>query len=130
MGEAQNILEGGYYKALTADAFELAETDPFRLPALVKRVGETKYKKELLSLLRLIFRDALILKTSKINGVSDSGKTGKNRAEKYLMLKSDARDQRLLSPKRSAFGAGGAFGGRKANPLQRRFSAVSRNLHG
>lgn len=45
VGEAQNILEGGYYKALTADAFELAETDPFRLPALVKRVGETKYKR-------------------------------------------------------------------------------------
>ena len=97
VGEAQNILEGGYYKALTADAFELAETDPFRLPALVKRVGETKYKKELLSLLRLIFRDALILKTSKINGVSDSGKTGKNRAEKYLMLKSETERLRAIS---------------------------------
>ena len=67
------------------------------LSALVKRVGETKYKKELLSLLRLIFRDALILKTSKINGVSDSGKTGKNRAEKYLMLKSETERLRAIS---------------------------------
>ena len=89
VGAAQNILEGGYYKQLVLDAFELAETDPFRLPSIVKRVGETKYKKELVSLLRLIFRDALLLKTSKINGVAPSDKTGKNRAENYLMLKSE-----------------------------------------
>lgn len=90
VGMAQNILEGGYYEALLADAFELAETDPFRLPALVKKTGETKYKKELVSLLRLIFRDALLLKTSKINGLHVKKTKGKSRAEKYLMLKSEA----------------------------------------
>lgn len=91
VGTAQSIFEGGYYKDLVESAFELTMTDPFRLPSVVRRVGETKYKKELVSLLRLIFRDALILKTAKINGVGQSGKTGKSRAEKYLMLRSEAR---------------------------------------
>ena len=97
MGAAQNILEGGYYKQLVSDAFELAMTDPFRLPAIVKRVGETKYKRELVSLLRLIFRDALILKTSKINGVASSEKDGKNRAENYLLLKSETERLKEIS---------------------------------
>lgn len=63
LGEAQNILEGGYYKALSEGAFALALTTEHGLPATVKAVGETKYKKELLALLRMIFRDATVLKT-------------------------------------------------------------------
>jgi hypothetical protein len=69
LGQAQNILEGGYYKTITEQAFELCLTPLSKLPYLVKTVGETKYKKELLSLLRIIFRDALLLKTQ--------GNTGK-----------------------------------------------------
>lgn len=95
VGTAQNIFEGGYYKDLVESAFELTTSDPFRLPAIVRRAGETKYKKELVSLLRLIFRDALILKTAKINGVGQPGKTGRSRAEKYLMLRSET--QRLYN---------------------------------
>lgn len=97
VGAAQNVIDGGYYKELTGLAFELIETDPFRLPAIVKKAGETKYKKELISLLRLIFRDALILKTAEINGVSKPNKTGKNRAEKYLMLKSESERLHAIS---------------------------------
>ena len=63
LGEAQNILEGGYYKILVENAFNLCLLDSSKLPAAVRAVGETKYKKELLSLLRLIFRDALLVKT-------------------------------------------------------------------
>lgn len=63
LGEAQNILEGGYYKTLSESAFALCLADSSKLPAAVRAVGETKYKKELLSLLRLIFRDALLVKT-------------------------------------------------------------------
>ena len=88
VGSAQNILEGGYYGRLLADAFSLTETDLFRLPQTVRRVGETPYKKELLAILRLIFRDALILKTARINGVERSSRRG-NRAEKYLLLRSE-----------------------------------------
>ncbi|MBE7079935.1 MAG: hypothetical protein E7371_01705 [Clostridiales bacterium] len=65
LGEAQNILEGGYYKTLIENAFTLCLADSSRLPAAVRAVGETKHKNELLSLLRLIFRDALLVKTDK-----------------------------------------------------------------
>ena len=63
LGEAQNILEGGYYKSLVENAFNLCLFDESKIPVAVRAVGETKYKKELLSLLRLIFRDALLVKT-------------------------------------------------------------------
>ena len=62
VGEAQNLLEGGYYKTLLDGAFSLVLAEEHRLPTLVKTLGETKHKKELLALLRLIFRDALLMK--------------------------------------------------------------------
>lgn len=63
VGDACNILEGGYYKELTDNAFSLILSPLHKLPAMVKQVGETTHKKELLNLLRLIFRDALLYKT-------------------------------------------------------------------
>ena len=63
VGDACNILEGGYYKELTDNAFSLILSPLHKLPAVVKQVGETPRKKELLNLLRLIFRDALLFKT-------------------------------------------------------------------
>ena len=63
VGDACNILEGGYYKELTDNAFSLLLSPLHKLPAMVKQVGETTHKKELLNLLRLIFRDALLYKT-------------------------------------------------------------------
>ena len=60
VGSAQNMLEGGDYQTLVNDAFELCLATSATLPALVKRVGETKRKKELLFLLRVVYRDALI----------------------------------------------------------------------
>ena len=65
VGEAQNIIEGGHYKALAENAFALALTPEIRLPLLIKQIGETKQQKELLTLLRILFRDALLWKTSK-----------------------------------------------------------------
>ena len=64
VGDACNLLEGGYYKALLDNAFALTLSPVFKLPSIVKQVGEAIPKKELLTLLRLIFRDALLLKTS------------------------------------------------------------------
>ncbi len=75
LGEAQNILEGGYYKTLVESAFSLVLEEEYRLPQIVKSVGETKHKKELLSLLRLIFRDALLVKM--------------NPSQKELLLRSE-----------------------------------------
>ena len=63
LGQAQNMLEGGTYQAMIDDAFSLVLIAPSALPTLVKRVGESKRKAELLSLLRIIFRDALLVKT-------------------------------------------------------------------
>ena len=81
LGEAQNIAEGGHYKTLVENAFALALTSDSRLPMLIKQIGESKQQKELLTLLRLIFRDALLLKTSK----QTNGKSFQNR----LLLKSE-----------------------------------------
>ncbi len=65
LGEAQNTLEGGDYHALVDEAFALLLSTKEALPSLIKKTGETKAKKELLYLLRLIFRDALLLKDVK-----------------------------------------------------------------
>ena len=63
VGAAQNMLEGGEYKALVDDAFALCLCTGATLPPLVKKIGETKRKKELLFLLRLVYRDALLIQT-------------------------------------------------------------------
>ena len=68
LGGAQNILEGGYFKSLLENAFSLALSTRHALPIAVKAVGETKHAKELFSLLRLIYRDALVLKTQGAKG--------------------------------------------------------------
>lgn len=69
VGTAQSILEGGDTATLIFDAFSLCLAGKKDIPLLVKRVGETKRKKEFLSLLRIIFRDASIIKT----GFSNTG---------------------------------------------------------
>ena len=61
-GNAKNALDGGYFTQIQTDAFALCLQEK-NLPILAKKAGETRYKKELLSFLRLIFRDALLLKT-------------------------------------------------------------------
>ncbi len=65
VGEAQGMLEGGYYQSLLDGAFSLLTEPLHRLPTLVRALGETKHKKELLSLLRLITRDALLFSMGK-----------------------------------------------------------------
>ena len=85
VGQAQNMLEGERYKTLLEQAFVLTRTPSFKLPQAVKEVGETKYKRELLSLLRLIFRDALLLKTQG------------ERAEKYLLLQAQEKQLREIA---------------------------------
>ncbi len=64
LGEAENMLLGGAYKNLIDDALSLATASEKDLPVLVKKIGETKKKKELLSLLRIVYRDALLFKTA------------------------------------------------------------------
>ncbi len=65
VGNACNLLEGGYYQSLIDDAFSLALCPMHKLPAFVKQIGETSHKKELLNLLRLVYRDGLLVKTGK-----------------------------------------------------------------
>ena len=60
VGNAQNALEGGYFDELCEDCFSLCLNEN-TLPVLAKKLGESKRKKELLSFLRLIFRDASFL---------------------------------------------------------------------
>lgn len=78
VGEAENMLTGDYYQSVMEAAFSLALSTPSTLPALAKQVGETKRQKELLSALRLIFRDALLVK--------QFYKTDRKGTEKALLL--------------------------------------------
>lgn len=72
VGNAQNALEGGYFDEIVEDCFELCLGS--KLPVVAKKLNDSKRKKEILSYLRLIFRDALFLKTN---------------AKDYLFLKSE-----------------------------------------
>lgn len=66
LGAAQDMLDSGAYKELVGDAFSLCLSTPATLPIAVKKVGDTKRKKELLSLLRIVYRDALLFKTASL----------------------------------------------------------------
>ena len=68
LGVAQDMLDSGAYKELVNEAFSLCLSTPSTLPKMVKNLGDTKRKKELLSLLRILFRDALLLKTATVKG--------------------------------------------------------------
>lgn len=63
VGTAQDMLEGDRYSALLNGAFALATCPTNKLPATVKQYGENKNPKELLSFLRILFRDGLLIKT-------------------------------------------------------------------
>jgi DNA polymerase-3 subunit delta' len=62
LGTAQNMLDGGFFKDLIEKAFALTMSEFTTLPTAIKKLGDTKYKRELLSLLKLVYRDAFLLK--------------------------------------------------------------------
>ena len=68
VGTAEALLISGYYKTLLEDAFSLCLAEENVLPAIVKQAGTTKNKKELITLLRLIFRDAMMVKSGRKSG--------------------------------------------------------------
>ncbi len=67
VGDACSLLEGEDYANLVNGAFSLLISPLHQLPAIVKNLAETPRKKELLNLLRLICRDALLLKLGQSN---------------------------------------------------------------
>ena len=67
-GKAWDLATGGYFHDLLQATRALCFASPSALPALIRQYGETKYKKELLSLLKLAFFDALMLKAEQ-NGL-------------------------------------------------------------
>lgn len=91
VGDGQNMLDGGAYKSIMDAAFSLALCSSSQLPATVKQLGETKRQKELISTLRLIFRDALVQKTLE-----------KGKAEKALLLYLEKERVQEVSEKYSA----------------------------
>lgn len=90
LGAAQSMLGGGVHQSLIDEAFALALAEEKDLPSLIKKSGETKRKKELLSLLRTIWRDALLLKGSNV-------KTGKKLQENVLLKTQRERLQKLAN---------------------------------
>ena len=85
VGGAQNLLEDGQYKTLTEQAFSLILAPSHKLPTAVKAVAETKHQREFLSTLRLIFRDALLLKSNIPN------------ANKFLLLRSEKEKMQQIA---------------------------------
>ena len=61
--KAEAMLGGGFLSELAQIAFALLNAPRARIPALARKHGETKHKKELTSLLRMILRDALVMKS-------------------------------------------------------------------
>ncbi len=107
LGAAQNMLEGGDYKALIDDAFSLCLCTGATLPPLVKKIGETKRKKELLFLLRVILRDALVWKSVKSGKANLLLSVEKSRiekvAEKYLAASLVFAQKRISDAEREVF---------------------------
>ena len=91
LGTAQDMLDSGAYKELIEEAFSLCLSTPATLPGIVKKVGDTKRKKELLSLLRIVFRDALLLKTASL------GKGNDQLLVQKISLKSEIRRLQTLA---------------------------------
>lgn len=61
--KAEALLEGGYLSELSFVAYALLTAPKSKIPALSRKHGETKHKKELVALLRMILRDAVIVKS-------------------------------------------------------------------
>lgn len=98
LGNAQNTLEGGAYRQMLDDTFALCGGGASALPALVKRLGETKRKKELLSLLRTVYRDTLLMKTGQEKHVLLQGESARLKAlAKGYTLPALVKAQELIS---------------------------------
>ncbi len=59
-GNAQNLIDGGYYGKLLKCAVEFAQASEQNIPFLVSKISEIKQKGEFLSVLRLVFRDMMV----------------------------------------------------------------------
>ncbi|MBO5240013.1 MAG: hypothetical protein J6B56_01145 [Clostridia bacterium] len=94
LGAAQSTLDSGAYKQLIDEAFSLCLSTSATLPQIVKKVGDTKRKKELLSLLRILYRDALLLKTAEARA---AGKESRSLAKKISLKSETGRLQTLAN---------------------------------
>lgn len=95
LGEAQDALKSDEYARLLENAFALALTPLKKLPNLVRQMGECKKQKELLSLLRLVFRDALLIKMQSERGEN---------TQKRILLKKE-REKLIAVSKEYSFSA-------------------------
>ena len=73
---------------------------PQKLPQLIKEIGETKRQKELLGLLRIIFRDALLLKMQSETRDAAQKAQPKTAQKAPILLKSERENLLLV---RSAY---------------------------
>ena len=93
-GKALELASGGYFKELTQAAWNLCFSTPASLPYLVREYGATKYPKELLSLLKIIYFDALKLKIAKERNLTFPGSVSDN--ENVIKLAGQYRKGELL----------------------------------
>ena len=112
VGTAENYLYGGLYARLAGAAFDLCLAGERELPALIKSHGDTKYKKELLAMLSLIYRDALLLKTagrgvkkSRLLLSAEEKRTGQVCAERSLRALVKAQEYIVEAEKQVKFNA-------------------------
>jgi DNA polymerase III gamma/tau subunit len=96
LGAAKAMLLGGAYQSMMDEAFSLVLAEERQLPALIKKSGESKQKKQLITLMRTIWRDALILKTAQETGAKTIGQSVLLKAE-YNRLQKLAQNRSLSS---------------------------------
>lgn len=65
ISSALSFIGEGFYRQVFEDALALSLASPSSLPTLCKKIGETKRKETLLSLLEILFRDAAFLAAKK-----------------------------------------------------------------
>ncbi len=60
--KAESILSGGYLNEVIEGAYSLLLSPQSSLPMLCRKLADTKHKKELITLLKMVVRDALFLR--------------------------------------------------------------------
>lgn len=88
-GKSYDLLSSESFKELLNGAWEACLCTAAAVPSVVKKYGDTKYKKDFLSLLKIVFFDALRLK-SKQEGKGDL---------RFSPVQSEMRNLQLLTSK-------------------------------
>lgn len=61
-GDAERVIEGGYFSLLTALSVDFISAEEWDFPSLTQKLNALKQKKEFISILKIMYRDMLMYK--------------------------------------------------------------------